>query len=189
MKPHIVLLLIGMQIAIANPAYSVHGRAYVERERQIVKMTKQMVQQSRDANAYHELLLELDSIDLEESTRDFWRTAHEMKSAMATAIRQGRERFQRQGIVVPSASAADNATLDLDDGTKNENSLARRVGRMEMIMRETDGLRNPQMMNDPSVIARYRLLVGEFHSLMQADVDELQAEIDALREQQRATTN
>jgi hypothetical protein len=189
MKPHIALLLIGMQIAIASPAYSVHGRAYVERERQIVKLTKQMVQQSRDADAYHELLLKLDSIDLKESTRDFWRAAREMKSAMARAIRQGRERLQRQGIVVPSASAADNATLDLDDDTKNENPLARRVGRMEIIMRETDGLRAPQMVNEPSVIARYRLLVGEFHSLMQADVDELQAEIDALREQQRATTD
>jgi hypothetical protein len=51
MKPHIVLLFIGMQIAIASPAYSVHGREYVERERQIVKMTKQMVQQSRDAHS------------------------------------------------------------------------------------------------------------------------------------------
>jgi hypothetical protein len=189
MKPHIVLLFIGMQIAIASPAYSVHGREYVERERQIVKMTKQMVQQSRDAHAYHELLLELDSIDLEETTRDFWRTAREVKSAMARAIQQGHKRLQRQGIVVPSASAADNATLDLDDGTENENPLARRVGRMEMIMRESDGLRNPQMMNDPSVIARYRLLAAEFHSLMQADVDELQAEIDALKGQQRATTD
>lgn len=189
MKPHIVLLLIGMQIAIASPAYSVHGRAYVERERQIDKLTKQMVQQSRDAHAYRELLLELDSIDLEESTRGFWRTAREMKSAMIRAIRQGRERLRRQGIVVPSASAADNATLDLDDGTKKENPLARRVGRMEMIVRETDGLHDPQMMNDSSVIARYRLLVGEFCSLMQADVDELLAGIDALKEQQRATTN
>jgi hypothetical protein len=189
MKPHIVLLLIGMQIAIASPAHSVHGREYVERERQIVKMTKQMVQQSRDAQAYRELLLELDAIDLEESTRDFWHTAREVKSAMAKAIQEGHERLRRQGIVVQSASAADNATLDLDDGTENENPLARRVGRMEMIMRETDGLRDPQMMNDSSVIARYRLLVGEFHSLMQTDVDELQAEIDALKEQQRATTN
>ena len=189
MKPHIVLLLIGMQTAIAGPAYSTHGRAYVERERQIVKMTKQMVQHSRDAREYQELLLELDSIDLEESTRDFWRTANEMKSAMDRVIRQGRERLQRHGIVVPSAGAAGNATLDLDDGTKNENPLAQRVGRMEMIMRETEGLRDPQMMNDPSVIARYRLLVGEFHSLMQADVDELQAGIDALRVQQRATRN
>lgn len=189
MKLHIVLLLIGMQFATASPAYSVHGRAYVERERQIDKLTKQLVQQSRDARAYRELLLELDSIDLEESMRDFWRTAREMEYAMASAIRQGRERLQRQGIVVPNASAADNATLDLGDGTKNENPLARRVGRMEMIMRETDGLHNPQLMNDPSVIARYRFLVGEFCSLMQAGVDESQAEIDALREQQRATTN
>jgi hypothetical protein len=60
---------------------------------------------------------------------------------------------------------------------------------MEMNVRETDGLRDPQMMSDASVIARYRLLVGEFNSLMQTDVDELQAEIDALKEQQRATTN
>ena len=189
MKSHVVLLLIGMYIAIASPAYSVHGRAYVERERQIDKLTKQMVQQSRDARAYHELLLELDSLDLGESTRDFWRTAHEMEYAMAGAIRQARERLQREGIVVPNASAADNAALDLDDGTNNENPLARRVGRMEMIMRETGGLHDPQMMNDPSVIARYRLLVGEFCSIMQADVDELQAEIDALKQQQRATKN
>jgi hypothetical protein len=189
MKPHIALLLIVMQIAIASPAYSVHGRAYIERERQIVKMTKQMIQQSRDVNAYRELLLELDSIDLEESTRDFWRTAHAVKDAMAEEIRQGHERLHRQVIVVQSASVADIANLDLDDGTENESPLARRVGRMEMIMRETDNLRDPNMMNDPSVIARYRLLVGEFHSLMQAEVDELQIEIDALKERQRATTN
>lgn len=189
MKPHIVLLLIGIQIAVASPAYSVHGRAYVERERQIVNTTKLMVQQSRDAEAYRELLLDLDSIDLEESTRDFWHTAREMGSAMANAIRQGRERLERQDIVVPLAGTADNANLDLDDGTGNENPLAQRVGRMEMIKRETDGLREGQMMNDTSIIARYRILVGEFHALMQADVDELQAEIDALREQQRATTN
>lgn len=189
MKPHIVLLLIGIQIAIASPAYPVHGRSYVERERQIVKITKLMVQQSRDADAYHELLLELDTIDLEESTRDFWHTAREMGSAMASAIRQGRERLQQQCVVVPRAGGADNANLDPDNSTRNENPLAQRVGRMEMIKHETDGLREGQMMNDTSVIARYRLLVGEFYSLMQADVDELQAEIDALREQQRATSN
>jgi hypothetical protein len=189
MKPHILLLLIGMQIAIARPAYSVHGREYVERERQIVKMTKQMVQQSRDAQAFRELLLELDSIDLKESMRDFWRTAREVKSAMARAIQQGHERLQRQGSVVQSAGSADKTTPDLNDGTRNENPLALRIGRMEMIVRESDGLRDSLMMNNPSVIARYRLLTGEFYSLMQADVDESQARIDSLREQQRATTN
>lgn len=189
MKPHIVLLLIGIQIAVASPAYSVHGREYVERERQIVKMTKQMVQQSRDAQAFRELLLELDSIDLEVTPGDFWQVAREVKSAMTRAIQESHERLRRQGLVVQNASAADNATFDPDDRAENENPLTRRVGRMEMIMRETDGLRDPQIMVDASVIARYRVLVGEFHSLMQADVDELQAEIDALREQQQATPN
>ncbi|MHC4060177.1 MAG: hypothetical protein ACYSR6_01015 [Planctomycetota bacterium] len=189
MKPHIVLLLIGMQIAIASPAYSVHGREYVERERRIVKLTKQMVQRNSDAQAYRELLLELDSIGLEETPGDFWHMAREMKSAMTVAIQERHKRLRRQGIVVQSASAADNAPYDLDDGAENENPLVRRVGRMEMIMLETDGLCDPQMMNDSTVFARYRLLVGEFHSLMQADVDELQAEIDTLKEQQRATKN
>jgi hypothetical protein len=189
MKPHIVLLLIGIQIAVASPAYSVHGREYVERERQIVKLTKQMVQRSGDVQAFRDLLLELDSIDLEGSPRDFWQTTRELKSAMAGAIQERHARLRRQGIVVQSAGAADNANFDLDDGAENENPLARRVGRMEMIMRETNGLRDPQVIIDSSVIARYRLLVGEFHSLIQTDVDELQAEIDALKEQQRATTN
>jgi hypothetical protein len=186
MRIRLFLLLIGLHLAIAAPVYAIKGRAYVQRERQIVKMTKEMVQEQREADEFKELLLELDSVDLSESTRDFWRLAHDVKDAMVEQVRQGHERLRKEGAGVQEAGLSGDPSVDTD---ANENPLAKRVKRMEMIVLETDGLRNPVAMSDRTSIARYRYLVGEFHSLLQAEVDERQAEIDALEAIQRAEEN
>jgi hypothetical protein len=190
MKTHIALLLVGLQLAIVTPAFAVKGRAYVENERRIVKLTKEMVREDKETQAFRDLIKELDSIDLEESTRDFWRTAHAVKDAMAEEIRQGRERLVKEGYY--DAQQAGTEGLDASQGVSappTDNPLARRVDRMEMIVLETDGLRNPAGMNDQAVLVRYRVLVGEFHSLLQVEVDEMQAEIDALKARQDAIDN
>jgi len=186
MKIRLFLLLIGLHLAIAAPVYAVQGRAYVQRERQIVKLTKEMVQEQREADAFKDLLKQLDSVDLSESSRDFWRLAHDVKDAMVEEVRQGQERLRKEGAGVQEAGLSGSASSDADT---NENPLAKRVKRMEMIVLETEGLRNPVAMSDPTSIARYRYLVGEFHSLLQAEVDEFQAEIDALKAIQRAEQN
>lgn len=186
MRIRLFLLMIGLHLAIAAPVYAVKGRAYVQRERQIVKMTKEMVQEQREADAFRNLLKELDSVDLSESSRDFWRLARDVKDAMVEEVRQGQERLRKEGVQVQEAGLSGNSSVDTDT---DESPLAKRVKRMEMIVLETDGLRNPVAMSDPTSIARYRYLVGEFHSLLQADIDERQAEIDALETIQRAEEN
>jgi len=186
MKNQIALLLIGLQVAVAAPALAVQGRDYVQRERQIVKLTKQTVKEQRETDAFRNLLVELDSIDLSESTRDFWQMARTVKDAMAEEVRQGHERIRKEGGDVQHADAAALAQLNSDKPSVGATPLEQRVERMEMIMLETDGLRNPVGMNDSSVITRYRALVGEFCSLLQAEVDEMQSEIDALKALQEA---
>jgi hypothetical protein len=187
MKAYIAFSLIGLQLAIAAPAFAVEGRAYVETERKIVRMTKQMVADNRETGAFADLLKELDAIDLSESTRDFWRLAHEVKDAMAEEVRQGRVRIEKEGASQQQADASGAVQPNPGAGSNpTEDALSKRIHRMEMIVLETEGLRNPLSMSEESVIVRYRHLVGEFHSLLQADVDETRAEIDALKERQRA---
>jgi hypothetical protein len=164
----------------------VQGRAYIQRERQIVKLTKVMVQENEEVEAFRDLLKELDTANLESPTRDFWLTVRELAEAMEEQVRQGRERLAKEAREgnVQKADVADSAPLDSSQGA-SEDPLAQRVHRMEMILRETEGMRTPMMMGEQSLIARYRVLVGEFHSLLQSEVDEMQAEIDALKEMQR----
>lgn len=192
-------LILNVLVAIcltgdAAPPAQAQGRAYIQREREIVKMTKVMVQESREAKEFADLLKELDSADVSESTREFWQTAREIRSAMGRELEQARERLEKEGAgekrtseaKIQKAETAATATIPTgEDAASSMSPQARRVHRMEMIIRETDGLRNPMSMNDESVMARYRLLVGEFHDLLLAEVDEMKEEIDTLKKMQR----
>jgi hypothetical protein len=185
MRNSLSTMLIGMLLLClaATAADAVQGRAYVEREKQIYKLAKAVDVKAEEVKAFGDLLRELDDCDLEESSRDFWRTARSVKDAMDEQLRQARAQLKKE-LPVQQAGVSDTASLDMSEDAV-ETPLSKRVHRMEMILRETEGLRNPMSMNDESVINRYRLLVGEYHELLKEDVADMRAEIDALKAENR----
>ncbi len=166
----------------ALPAYA-QGRAYVEMGRTIVKMTKLMVVEEDEVKAFKKLLKELDAADTSESLREFWMTARKVSDAMKREVEQGQENLKKE---TGDKETKVEELSDADTPDEDESPLAQRVQRMHMIVRETDGLRSPSGMADPSALARYRLLVGEFHDLLVDDVDAMKAEIKVYKEKQRA---
>jgi hypothetical protein len=77
-------------------------------------------------------------------------------------------------------------TLPLDSGEQSSVALlSQRLRQMELTYREAEGLRNPSVMHEESVINRYRLLAGRFHELMKEDVAAMRSEIDELRKLNR----
>lgn len=181
-------------LSCAATAYGVQGREYVERERQIYKMAKAMEPDREEVKAFGRLLEDLDDCDLSESTREFWRTAREVKTAMERELAQITERAQKDNAAertravkkaVQQAEMLESAPTDTIDPTDGMTPLQERAYRMEMTYREAEGLRNPMGMADPSVVKRYRLLAGKFHELMKEDIEAMEAEIDHLRELNR----
>jgi hypothetical protein len=184
---------VGLSCLAASAAHAVQGRAYVEREREIVKMTKQMVAVNDEVKAFGKLLEDLDDCDLSESSRDFWMTARDIKTAMEIEIAQARENLSKEDAqarekqvrsAVQQAEMMETAPLDSSD-QEALSPQARRLQEMELTYREAEGLRNPMSMHEESVIKRYRVVVGHFHELMQQEVTDMQSEIDTLRELNR----
>lgn len=174
-------LLIGLLllVAAAAAAYAMQGRAYVQRQRQIEKMTKDMVTHEDEVKSFAKLLDELDHCDMSESTRDYWHTAQSVKAAMEEQLHEAREELKKEA-PVQQAQVGDSASMSAaTDSTAT--SLATCVHRMEMIYRESEGLRNSFSLNDPSVIKRYRLLAGRFHDTLEQGIAARQAKIDALK--------
>jgi hypothetical protein len=189
-------LLIGtvvLSCLAASAAQAVQGRAYIQREREIVKMTKQMVAVNDEVKAFGRLLENLDDCDLSESSRDFWMTARDIKTAMEVEIAQTRQNLSKEDAharekqvrsAVQQAEMMGSAPLDSSD-QESLSPLERRLREMELTYREAEGLRNPMSMHEESVIKRYRVVVGHFHELMQQEVAAMQADIDALKELNR----
>lgn len=195
MRKPISTLLIGLFItaAAASAALAVQGRAYVERERQIQQMAKAMDGDRREVKTFKQLLEDLDDCDISESTRDFWRIARDVKPAMERELAQITDRANEKAAKmrknqversVQKAEMGEATPLDSSDAT-SDSPLIKRARHMEMLYREAEGLRNPMAMADPSVVKRYRLLVGQFYDEMKADIHSREAEIDRLRKENR----
>jgi hypothetical protein len=196
MKTVTSILLVGLCIScLAAPAAeAVQGREYVKRERQIYKMAKAMESEQDEVKVFGGLLEDLDDCDIGESTREFWRTAREVKAAMERELAEMRARVPREAAAerteqvkkaVQEAEMLETAPMDTSDQSAEKTPLEQRLRRMEMIYREAEGLRNPMGMADLSVVKRYRLLAGEFHDLMKEDIEATEAEIERLKELNR----
>lgn len=161
MKSIVIPALVGLTLcySIGTTDAAVRGREYVETERKIVKLTKEMVIEEREVDVFGNLVEDLDATFAQGSTQLFWQVAKNLSASMKKELRQMRS----------------NST---------DTALALRIDRMQLIVRETDGLRESLQFNDPSVIARYRHLTGEFMSLLDEDLASRKRQIDSLRARQ-----
>jgi hypothetical protein len=195
MRKSLTTLLIGLFVtAAAASAVYAQGRAYVQRQRQIYAMAKAMDGDRREVKDFGNLLEDLDDCDLSESTRDFWRLARgKLKPAMERELAQINERAEKEEsegrrkqveASVQKAEMGESAPLDSSEQSV-DSPLVQRAHHMEMLYREAEGLRNPMVMADLSVVKRYRLLVGEFYDEMKADIAAREAEIDRLKKENR----
>jgi len=186
MRLLILSLLSGLCVAYSSTstAAAVRGREYIETERRIVTLTKQMVGEQRDVEAFGNLVEELDATFAEGSTRSFWQVARRVSESMKHEVAENQKRLARETMSTPKPDTQKAGAIDVAPAGASPDGglpLARRTHKMQSIVRETEGLRKSLQFNDPSVIARYRHLVGEFQALLEADIAEMKGEIDALR--------
>jgi hypothetical protein len=167
-------------LACLTDPCAAQGRAYIEMERKIVKMTKQMVEEEREVKAFGKLLEEMDAADTSESTRGFWQVAQRVSEAMQRELDQGLERLEKED------GADVLKTIEAPDTSAADSPMLKRLRRMRAIVTESDGLRSPLAMADPATMTRYRALAGEFQELMATGIKAMKADIESLKSKQRA---
>ena len=169
------------------------SRAYVQAERELMSVKKQLTQDQAEVDDFSALLVEMDELRMPRALlHDFWPVNTNVRRAMLREQEQAKFRLEAAKTETKHAPAKARPTQKASMGTAMDKSVdgdsdadrekpamsaTERFERMDAIIRETDGLQRVLANGDDGVAGRYRFLLGEFLQLMRDDVEDTEQHI------------